>query len=66
MRGNTLDFLKKVELIEGTEENRVGLERRQYSYTAHIPERRSGRDRRNSLEQKKTINRKRKKDRNRK
>ncbi|MFZ7128344.1 MAG: hypothetical protein ACOWWM_19495 [Desulfobacterales bacterium] len=28
-------------------ERRLGVERRQYSYTGHFPERRSGEDRRN-------------------
>jgi hypothetical protein len=32
--------------VEDPEERRIGLERRQFSYSAHIPERRSGRKRR--------------------
>ena len=31
---------------------RLGLDRRQYSYDKHIPERRSGKDRRNGLDRK--------------
>jgi hypothetical protein len=34
----------------GKAERRIGVERRQYLYSAHIPERRSGRKRRNGLE----------------
>ena len=53
-------------VIKDREESRVELERRQFSYTAYIPERRSCRDRRNSLERRRAINRIRKKDRRRK
>ena len=35
-------------------ERRKGNERRKYSYTLHIPERRSGMDRRSGLERRKT------------
>jgi hypothetical protein len=38
--------LKNNEMIEDKEESRTGIERRQFSYTAYIPERRSGKDRR--------------------
>ena len=34
----------------GTAERRIGIERRQYLYSAHIPERRSGKKRRDELE----------------
>ena len=61
-----MNFRKNDEVIKDNGESRIGLERRQFSYTAHIPERRSGRDRRNSLERRRAINRIRKKDRCRK
>jgi hypothetical protein len=50
VRVNVMNFLKNDEVIKDNGESRVGLERRQFSYTAYIPERRSGRDRRKSLE----------------
>jgi len=49
--------LKNNEMIEDKEESRTGIERRQFSYTTYIPERRSGKDRR------KVINRIRRYDR---
>ena len=58
-----MNFLKNGEVIDGRKESRTGIERRQFSYTAHIPERRSGRDRRKSLERKKAIHRMRRPDR---
>lgn len=61
-----MNFLKNDEEIKDNRESRIEIERRQFSYTVHIPERRSGRDRRNSLERKRTINRIRKNDRRRK
>jgi len=61
-----MDFLKNDELIKDNGESRIGLERQQFSYTAYIPERRSGRDRRNSLERRRAINRIRRKDSRRK
>ena len=35
--------------IKYNEDNRLGLDRRQFSYDKHIPERRSGPDRRTNL-----------------
>ena len=40
--------LKTTEIHGGT---RSGIDRRQFTYTAHIPERRSGGDRRKGLDQ---------------
>lgn len=34
---------------------RLGLERRRFSYTAYIPERRSGEDRRSGLDRRRSI-----------
>jgi hypothetical protein len=43
-----LDFYED-EFIPGvSQDRRSGLDRRQFTYTAHIPERRCGRDRRRS------------------
>ena len=61
-----MNFPTNDEVIKDNGESRIELERRQFSYTAYIPERRSGRDRRNSLERRRVINRIRKKDRRRK
>ena len=58
-----MNFLKNDDEIKDNGESRIGLERRQFSYTAYIPERRSGRDRRKSLERRRAINRIRRKDR---
>ena len=58
-----MNFLKNDEVIKDNGESRIGLERRQFSYTAHIPERRSGRDRRKRLERRKAIHRMRRPDR---
>ena len=52
-----MNSLKNDEMIEDNEESRIGIERRQFSYTAHIPERRSGNDRRKGVERKNAINR---------
>lgn len=41
---------KRVILAETNGEARSGIERRQFTYTAYIPERRSGKDRREKLE----------------
>ena len=42
---------KKIrEVHQGGDERRLGLERRCFSYTAYIPERRSGHERRGILE----------------
>ena len=60
-----MNFRKNDEVIKDNGESRIGLERRQFSYTAHIPERRSGRDRRKSLERRKAIHRMRRPDRRR-
>ena len=35
--------------IKNNEDKRLGLDRRQFSYNKHIPERRSGKDRRTNL-----------------
>ena len=66
VRVSIMKFQKNDAVIKGREESRVELERRQFSYTAYIPERRLGRDRRNSLERRRAINRIRKKDHSRK
>ena len=66
VRVNIMKFQKNDAVIKDREESRVELERRQFSYTAYIPERRSCRDRRNSLERRRAINRIRKKDHRRK
>ena len=63
LRVDVMNFLKNDEVIKDNGESRIGLERRQFSYTAHIPERRSGRDRRKSLERRKAIHRMRRPDR---
>jgi hypothetical protein len=60
-----MNFFKNDDVIKDNGESRIGLERRQFSYTAYIPERRSGRDRRKSLERRSAINRMRKIDRRR-
>jgi hypothetical protein len=51
-----MNSLKSEEVIKDNEESRIGIERRQFSYTAHIPERRSGNDRRKRFERRTTIN----------
>ena len=43
-------------VIKDSEDSRTGIERRQFSYTAYIPERRSGKDRRKEFERKNAIN----------
>jgi hypothetical protein len=48
---------KNDEVIKDNEESRTGIERRQFSYTAYIPERRSGKERRNWVERRNAINR---------
>jgi hypothetical protein len=58
-----MNFFKNDDVIKDNGESRIGLERRQFSYTAYIPERRSGRDRRKSLERRRAINRIRRKER---
>ena len=65
VRVNVMNFLKNDEVIKDNGESRIGLERRQFSYTAYIPERRSGRDRRKSLERRSAINGIRRKERRR-
>ena len=60
-----MKFQKIDAVIKDREESRVELERRQFSYTAYIPERRSGRDRRKSLERRNAIHRMRRPDRRR-
>ena len=60
-----MNSLKNDEVIKDNQERRIGIERRQFSYTAYIPERRSGRDRRKSLERRSAINRMRRIDRRR-
>ena len=58
-----MNFLKNDDVIKDNGESRIGIERRQFSYTAHIPERRSGRDRRKSLDRRNAIHRMRRIDR---
>ena len=58
-----MNSLKNVEVINDNEESRTGIERRQFSYTAYIPERRSGKDRRNGFERISAINKIRRYDR---
>jgi len=65
LRVDVMNFLKNDEVIKDNGESRIGLERRQFSYTAYIPERRSGEDRRKSLERRRAINRIRRKERRR-
>ena len=52
-----MNSLKNDEVLKDNEENRTGIERRQFSYTAYIPERRSGKERRNWVERRNAINR---------
>jgi len=61
-----MNSLKNDEVIKDNQESRIGIERRQFSYTAYIPERRSGNDRRKRFERRNTINRIRRHDRRRK
>jgi len=61
-----MNFLKNDEVIKDNGEKRIELERRRFSYTAYIPERRSGTERRNNSARKRAIDRIRKKDRKRK
>jgi len=61
-----MNFPTNDEVIKDNGESRIELERRQFSYTSYIPERRSGRDRRNSSARKRALDRIRKKDRRRK
>jgi len=58
-----MNFLKNDDVIKDNGESRIGIERRQFSYTAHIPERRSGRDRRKSLDRRNAMHRMRRIDR---
>jgi hypothetical protein len=51
-----MNSLLNDEVIKNKEESRTGIERRQYSYTAYIPERRSGKDRRKQFERRNSIN----------
>jgi hypothetical protein len=53
---------KKLRIIDNGG-NRVAPERRQLEYTAYIPERRSGRDRRRGFDRRSPIARRRSKDR---
>ena len=57
-----MNTLKNHDVIKDNDESRTGLERRQFSYTAYIPERRSGEDRRKGLERRNAKNRLRKSD----
>ena len=66
LRVNVMNFPTNDEVIKDNGESRIELERRQFSYTSYIPERRSGRDRRNSSAGKQALDRIRKKDRRRK
>jgi hypothetical protein len=52
-----MNSLKNDEVIKDNEERLTGIERRQFSYTAYIPERRSGKDRRKWFERRNAINR---------
>jgi len=54
---------KNDEVIKDNEESRTGIERRQFSYTAYIPERRSVKDRRKGFERRSAINKIRRHDR---
>ena len=58
-----MNFLKNDDVIKDNGGSRIEIERRQFSYTAHIPERRSGRDRRKSLDRRNAIHRMRRIDR---
>ena len=58
-----MNSLKNDEVIKDNGESRIGFERRQFSYTAYIPERRSGNDRRKWFERRNAINRIRRYDR---
>ena len=58
-----MNSLKNDEVIKDNDESRSGIERRRYSYTAHIPERRSGKDRRKWFERRNAINKIRRYDR---
>ena len=46
----------KLKPLKNNGETRSGIDRRQFTYTAYIPERRSGKDRRESLERKNAEN----------
>ena len=50
-------------VVKDNEESRAGIERRQFSYTAYIPERRSVKDRRKGFERRNAINKIRRHDR---
>jgi hypothetical protein len=66
LRVNVMNFPTNDEVIKDNGESRIELERRQFSYTSYIPERRSDRDRRNSSARKRALDRICKKDRRRK
>ncbi|MEJ2658678.1 MAG: hypothetical protein P8012_16075 [Desulfobacterales bacterium] len=51
-----------VSFIKYNGDKRLGLDRRQYSYDKHIPERRSGKERRNGFDRKLKISNNNKKD----
>jgi hypothetical protein len=44
--GQTIDLITMNHMLPDNGCKRMGIERRQFSYTAHIPERRSGKKRR--------------------
>ena len=58
-----MNSLRNDDVIKDNEENRTGIERRQFSYTTYIPERRAGKDRRKEFERTNAINRRRRYDR---
>jgi hypothetical protein len=44
--GQTIEFISMNHMLPDNGCRRMGIERRQFSYTTHIPERRSGKKRR--------------------
>ena len=52
-----MNFQVVYKIIKDNGCNRSGIERRKFSYTAFIPERRSGRDRRKGFDQRSCIGR---------
>jgi len=52
MKKNEIDILEQLIILDNGG-RRSGGDRRNYSYTLHIPERRSGKDRRNGIDRRK-------------
>jgi hypothetical protein len=54
-----MNFRNGNETIKDNADGRSGIERRKFSYTAFIPERRSGKDRRKGFDRRSSISRRR-------